>query len=66
MSARLDPKPPKDLPSVGERVCLRGRSARGTLREVNALNSWAKVEWAADARGPLIVHHWELERESGG
>lgn len=63
MAARLNPKPPPNIPAIGERCKLRGRPARGWLRKVNELNRWADVEWDADARGPSVVHLWELERE---
>ena len=56
-------KKPPQLPEIGERCKLRGRPLRGILRKVNDINKWAEVEWDIDARGPTVVHHWELERE---
>jgi len=51
---------PKNPPEKGERVKLRGRSPRGTLRSINDL-SWCCVEW--DDGGPGLCHLHELEKE---
>ena len=55
-------KAPPNLPDRKDRVKLRGRSRRGVLEKLDEDTLWATVKWD-DARQPMIVHLWELERE---
>lgn len=55
-------KGPQNIPQVGDDCRLRGRAPRGKLAAVNDSTLWARVEWAEDAKGPVLVHLHELER----
>lgn len=58
-------KPPPNVPSIGDRVRMRGRNSVGELMRVNDRN-WATVRWDTDVfvpPGPDIVHLHELEKE---
>lgn len=55
-------KGPQNIPEVGDPCRLRGRPPRGKLLRVNPNNLWARVEWASEAPGPILVHLHELER----
>jgi hypothetical protein len=54
-------KAPKNLPEVGERVKLRGRTATGKMVALSE-RGWADVEWDAEHTAPVICHLHELER----
>lgn len=54
-------KGPMNPPVVGDRVKLRGKAASGTLTHMND-RKWARVDWDENARGPLVVHLFELEK----
>ena len=55
------PRPPTNIPNVGDRVKLRGRKSIGLLEGVND-RQWAIVAWDAELPGPKIVHLFELEK----
>jgi hypothetical protein len=57
-------KSPQNLPSVGDRVQLRGRAShKGKLVDTND-RLWAWVEWDSSLGGPVICHLYELEKLS--
>ncbi|WP_342714442.1 hypothetical protein AAFG22_14800 [Bradyrhizobium sp. B024] len=51
-------KAPKDAPTVGDRVELRGKALFGTLKRVDP-DFWCGVKW--EINGPLICHLFELK-----
>ena len=55
-------RPPVNLPTIGDRVRLRGRGVIGILRRVIQENNWSYVDWEAAAAGPVICHLFELEK----
>jgi hypothetical protein len=55
-------KPPKNIPTIGERCRLRGRSPTGIVRTINAETNWTRVDWDEGCTAPLICHLHELER----
>lgn len=55
----MSKKAPSNLPTIGDRVKLRGRQNIGKLQRVDDRN-WSWVDW--DGEGPIICHLHELER----
>lgn len=55
------PKPPPNVPSLGDRCRLRGKGICGELKHVSPTD-WAVVHWDVFKSGPGIVHLHELEK----
>ena len=56
-------KPPPNVPAVGDKARMRGRTLIGVVKEIHA-NNWTRVWWGDDesAQGPKFVHLHELEK----
>ena len=54
-------KPPPNLPESGDRVKMRGRANRGTLKTLSPETKQCAVDW--DRSGPRLCHLHELEKE---
>lgn len=54
-------KLPPNIPSIGDRVKLRGRTAIGKLEFFNE-RKWCQVIWDEPYAGPTLVHLNELEK----
>jgi hypothetical protein len=60
------PKPPPNVPALGNSCTMRGKGGKGTVIFISDRN-WARVNWEDDAdiriaALPTICHLYELER----